>query len=87
MTCDHCTHLQGLPEAAASSEVFKFTCQARSQIEEVLELPLEGLGHLTGNEEFTHTLDIPANKQSALRNALHVEQLPGELRHAGDHLK
>lgn len=65
-------HLQGLPEAEASGEVFKYSCQARSRLESSLELRLEGLGKLTGTETFSHDLTIPASKQSALRNALQL---------------
>ena len=64
--------VQGLPEAEPSGEVFKYKCQARSRLESILELRLEGLGKLTGSETFTYDLDIPANKQSALRNALQL---------------
>ena len=64
--------MQGLPEAEPSDEVFKYSCQARSRLESILELRLEGLGKLTGSKTFTHKLAIPANKQSALRNALQL---------------
>ena len=64
--------IQGLPEAEANHEVFKFTCQARSRLESPLELRLDGLGKLTGCETFSHELSIPASKQSALKSALQV---------------
>ena len=64
--------MQGLPEAEASGEVFKYSCQARSRLESSLELHLEGLGKLTGAETFTHDFTIPASKQSALKNALQL---------------
>ncbi len=64
--------MQGLPEAEASGEVFKYSCQARSRLESSLELRLEGLGKLTGGETFSHDLTIPASKQNALKNALHL---------------
>ncbi|KAL3150260.1 Uncharacterized protein ABBQ32_000112 [Trebouxia sp. C0010 RCD-2024] len=64
--------IKGLPEAEPSGEVFKYSCQARSRLESTLELRLEGLGKLTGNESFTYDLAIPASKQSALRNALQL---------------
>ncbi len=64
--------MQGLPEAEASGEVFKYSCQARSRLESSLELRLEGLGKLTGAETFTHDFTIPASKQSALKNALQL---------------
>ena len=63
---------QGLPEAEASGEVFKYSCQARSRLESTLELRLEGLGRLTGTETFTHDLTIPPTKQSTLKNALQL---------------
>lgn len=65
-------YLQGLPEAEASGEVFKYSCQARSRLEGSLELRLEGLGRLSGTETFSHDLVIPASKQSALKNALQL---------------
>ena len=68
----HCCDSQGLPEAEASGEVFKYSCQARSRLESTLELRLEGLGKLTGTETFSHDLTIPASKQSALKNALQL---------------
>ena len=52
--------------------MFKYSCQARSRLESTLELRLEGLGKLTGNETFTYDLAIPASKLSALRNALQL---------------
>ena len=61
-----------MPEAEASGEVFKFSCQARSKLETILELRLEGLGKLSGNEKYTHELTIPANKQGAFKNALQL---------------
>ncbi|DBA78771.1 TPA: putative protein fap47 [Trebouxia sp. C0004] len=64
--------IKGLPEAEASGEVFKYSCQARSRLESSLELRLEGLGKLTGAETFTHDFTIPASKQSALKNALQL---------------
>ena len=71
--------VQGLPEAEPSGEVFKYSCQARSRLESTLELRLEGLGKLTGNETFTHDLVIPASKQSAFRNALQLVPLFGSM--------
>lgn len=70
---------QGLPEAEASGEVFRFSCQARSRLESMLELRLDGLGKLSGSETFTHELTIPANKQSALRNALQLVPMFGRM--------
>ena len=67
-----CAWVQGLPEAEASGEVFKYSCQARSRLEGTLELRLEGLGRLTGTETFSHDLVIPVSKQSALKNALQL---------------
>lgn len=74
-----CACVQGLPEAEPSGEVFKYSCQARSRLESILELRLEGLGKLTGSETFTYDLVIPASKQSALRNALQLVPLFGSM--------
>ena len=74
-----CGCVQGLPEAEPSGEVFKYSCQARSRLESTLELRLEGLGKLTGNETFTYDLVVPATKQSALRNALQLVPLFGSM--------
>lgn len=74
-----CLCVQGLPEAEASGEVFKYSCQARSRLESMLELRLEGLGKLSGSETFSHELTIPANKQSALRNAVQLVPMFGRM--------
>lgn len=61
-----------MPEAEASGEVFKYSCQARSKLETIVELHLAGLGRLTGKEKYTHEITIPASKQGALKHALQL---------------
>ena len=52
--------------------MLRFSCQARSKLETIVELRLQGLGKLTGNEKYTHELTIPVNKQGAFKYALQL---------------
>ena len=79
--------MQGMSEAETSHEVHRFTCQARSKLEAHLDLRLEGLGRLTGEEVFSHELIIPPGKQSALGNTLQLTLVPGCLKQPGDPLR
>ena len=79
--------VQGMSEAETSHEVHRFTCQARSKLEGHLDLRLEGLGRLTGQEVFSHELIIPPGKQSALGNTLQLTLVPGCLKQPGDPLR
>lgn len=79
--------LQGMSEAETSTEVHRFTCQARSHIEGALELRLEGLGRLTGHETFSHELVLPPSKQSALGNALQLTQVAGSPKQPNEPLR
>lgn len=76
-----------MSEAETSHEVYRFTCQARSKLEDHLDLRLEGLGRLSGTEVFSHELLIPPSKQSALGHALQLTLVPGCLKQPGDPLR
>lgn len=68
--------MQGIAEAESTGTVFRYTCRARSRLEEVLEVRLPGVGKVSGSDAFTHELIIPPSKQPALRRALQVTPVP-----------
>lgn len=60
----------GSADATSRSGTFKVACQSRTQVEQMLDVVLPGLSHVSRQDEFTHEVVVPEEHRIAVGSAL-----------------